>query len=75
MLETIKDILVSIGDFFGSVVDFFVDFIEDIIYVGKLLTNAIASIPSYLGIFPAAIVTSLLTIFGIAIIYKIVGRD
>lgn len=74
MLENIKNILQEIGDFFGSVAGFIVDFIEDIIYIGKLLTNAITEIPNYLTVFPAAIITALTVVLGIVIIYKIVGR-
>lgn len=75
MLEAIKDAVLSIGEFFGNVVDFVLKLISDLLYVIELLGQAITKIPDYISWIPAAPLAILTTIFAIVVIYKVLGRE
>lgn len=75
MLESIKNTLQMIGDFFIAVFDFVVGFVEDIIYVVKITAEAVASIPNYLTFLPGSVGALIITIMAIVVIYKILGRE
>lgn len=75
MLSTIKDILFGIWDFLVSIFDFVAGMFRDLAAVGRFLVQAVSSIPSYLGWFPAGFASLLLIGVSIAVIYKIAGRE
>lgn len=75
MLATIKDITFGIWDFLVNIFDFIAGFFRDIAAVGKYLVTAIGSVPSYLGWFPSAFSALVIVGVGIAVIYKIAGRE
>lgn len=69
-------------NFFSSIVegikiafDFLFDMIKDLVYVVKLLGSFIAKIPSLFAWLPAGVLALIVTIFGIVLIYKIIGRE
>lgn len=75
MLTTIKEFLNSIANMFLSLWDFVIDFFEDIAYVVKLVTSFVVGIPDYFSWLPAEILALIVAIFGVAIIYKVLGRE
>lgn len=75
MLESIKNILFSIGDFFVSIYDFVVGFVNDIVSVVKYTGQAVAQIPQLLEWVNPALVGMLLAAFAVVVIYKILGRE
>lgn len=75
MLTTIKEFLNSIADMFLSLWDFVIDFFEDIAYVVKLVTSFVVGIPDYFSWLPVEILSLIVAIFGVAIIYKVLGRE
>lgn len=75
MLQEIRDILVAIGDFFTTVIDFVIAFFKDLVYMVKLVGETITQLPEYLDWLPAGLVGGLLAIFAVVIIYKILGRE
>lgn len=75
MLQSIFDVLTSIGNFFTSIVEFLISFIGDLVYAIKLIGETVIQIPSYLGFLPSAVLAIFITIFSIVVIYKILGRD
>ena len=75
MLETIKNILFSIGDFFAGIYDFIVGFVADIISVVEYCTSAVAQIPKFFEWLDPALVAIVLSAFAIVVIYKILGRE
>lgn len=74
----LKSIYRAIKGFINTVmmiVDFIITLIEDIIYVIKLTAEALAEIPSYFTWLPDFFVPALITLFGIVIVYKVIGRE
>ena len=67
--------LKSIFDLLSSLVTFIIGFFQDLVYMISLLGKFIVSLPSYLGWLPSAFVSSVLLIFSIVVIYKILGRE
>ncbi len=67
--------LKGFGDFFVSIGNFIVDFIEDLLYIIKATAQAVASIPDMLGWLPSGVVAAFVAIFAIVVIYKISGRE
>ena len=75
MLSSIVEILKSIGDFFSSVVSFITKLFSDLVYVVQLIGETVAEIPDYLSWLPSGVVASLIVLFSIVVIYKVLGRD
>ena len=78
MLKMLKEIFNSITGFFElvfSLVDFVIGFIEDLVYVVKLVGQFVLKIPSYFAWLPSQAVTMVVTVFGIVVVYKILGRE
>ncbi|MBQ8624154.1 MAG: hypothetical protein IJ424_07290 [Oscillospiraceae bacterium] len=75
MLESIKEILFNIGDFFVTIYDFVVGFVNDIVSVVKYTGQAVAQIPQLLEWVNPALIGMLLAAFAVVVIYKILGRE
>lgn len=75
MLQEIRDILVSIGDFFKTVIDFVISFFQDLVYMVKLVGQTVEDIPQYFNWLPGSLVTLILAILAVVVIYKILGRE
>lgn len=74
-MEQIIEFLIYIGDVITSVFDFFVDTVEGLAYCVELLAYFTAQIPLYFSWLPSEFVASVVMIFGIAVTYKILGRE
>lgn len=75
MLNTIKEFLVGFVEVVTSLVDFVIGFITDLVYVVNLCSSFVLKIPSYFTWLPDVSVTLIVTMFGIVVIYKILGRE
>lgn len=75
MLETIKDFIVGIGDMINTAWDFLIGIFEDIAYLIKLLYTFLADIPSYFSWLPVDVVAVIVTIFGVVVVLRVIGRD
>lgn len=74
-MQAIIDFFIGVGDFLKSIVTFIIDTISDLVYVVKLIGSMVAQIPSLIGWLPAGCIALLLTLFGVVVVYKILGRD
>lgn len=74
-MSTIIDMLRSIGEFFGMVIDFVVKLFKDLVYIVKLLGSVVQSLPSLLGFLPLAVTGILTVTFAVVVIYKVLGRE
>lgn len=74
-MGSIKNYIVQIGEFLGSGFDFVIGIFEDIVYMIKLTGEFVADIPGYFSWLPAEAVALIVTIFGIVVIYKVLGRE
>lgn len=74
-MSSIISFFQSIGDGIKAAISFLVDLVSDLVYTVKLITQMVAELPNLFGWLPAGLITILLTLFGIVVIYKILGRD
>lgn len=75
MLETIKDFFLNMGNVIMSLVDFVIGIVEDLVYVVSMCTQFVIKIPLFFAWLPTGVVALVVTIFGIVVIYKILGRE
>lgn len=74
-MQAIADFLSGIGDAILAVVDFVIGFFSDLIFMIQMLGNIMVSIPGYFSWLPGEIVSSLVLIFTLVVLYKILGRE
>lgn len=75
MLATVKEYIIGIGELIRSGFDFVLGFFEDIVYLVKITARFVVQIPSYFAWLPAPVVTLIITIFGVVVVYKVLGRE
>lgn len=73
-MQAIVDMFSGFIDTVGKIIDFVVDFFQDLIYVIGLLGKFIVEIPAYFSFLPASLVVMLGTVFSIVVIYMVLGR-
>ncbi len=74
-MDALVSFFTGIGNAIISIFDFIISFFSDLIYVIQLLGKVVLSIPSYFSWLPSGISALLVTLFGIVVIYKILGRE
>lgn len=74
-MEDIINMLEGFIDGVLGLIDFVVTMIEDLVYVISLTGEFVANIPDYFSWLPSVHVTMLISIFGIVVIYKVLGRE
>lgn len=67
--------LQTIADFFVAIFDIVMSLIRDIIEMIKMLGQFLTKIPELFQWLPQAAVGMIVTIFGIVVIYKVLGRE
>lgn len=74
-MQGIIDFLGSIINALNSVIQFVVNFVKDIIYLVQITAKFLAEIPNYFGWLPSVVSSSIVLIFTIVVIYKVLGRE
>lgn len=74
-MTAIIDFFESVINAITSVIEFIINFISDTIYMITLTGKFLLQIPSYFSFLPSVLLTMLVTLFGIVVVYKILGRD
>lgn len=74
-MDAIIKFLQGIIDGVTAALDFLIGFIEDIVYVVKLTGEFVLNIPNYFAWLPAPVLATVVSIFGIVVIYKVLGRE
>lgn len=74
-MQAIINFLSGIGNFFLSVFDLLLGAITGMVDLIKMLFMLVEHLPQYFSIFPDACASLLVTLFGIVVIYKILGRE
>ena len=75
MLGAIKDLLFGAVNVITSLIDFVVGMVEDLVYMVKMLTTFIVKLPQMFSWLPSSVVAIIVTIFGVVVVYKIMGRE
>lgn len=74
-MDVILEFLSGIGEAIVTAFEFVVNFFGDIVYVIQLTGKFLAQIPVYFAWLPGELVGMLVIIFGVVVIYKILGRE
>ena len=74
-MQAILDFFTGLWSVITSLIDFVIGIIQDLVYVIQLTGSFLIQIPTYFGWLPSAYVTLIVTIFGVVVIYKILGRE
>lgn len=74
-MQAIVDILSAFGQAIGTLFDIIFGFFEDIVYIIKITGIFIVRIPDYFSWLPSEVVALIVVIFGIVVVYKILGRE
>lgn len=74
-MQAIVDFLSGIGDAIISVFDFIIAFFKDFISFLRLLAGVPEIIENFLFWFPVDLLPFVLLLFGVIILYKILGRE
>lgn len=74
-MGALLDVLKYIGNLLVSVVDFVIGLFEDLVYMIQLLGKFLIELPFYFSWLPEKLVAMLILIFGIVVVYKILGRE
>lgn len=75
MLETIKDIIMVPINLMMSLFDFVIGWIEDVVFIVKMTASFVAKIPTLFSWLPSEAVVLIVWIFGVVVIYKVLGRE
>lgn len=75
MLKKIWNVVKDIGSLLSKMGEFILDLFEDLVYIVKLLGEVVLDIPEYLGVFPTVIVSAVISLVGIAVIFRVLGRE
>lgn len=65
----------GIVDAITGAIDFLIGFIEDIVYIVKITGEFVIEIPNYLAWLPAPVLVIVVVVFGVVVIYKVMGRE
>lgn len=71
MISAIKEVYNIIKTLF----DFIIGFVQDLIELVKMVGEAVVKLPELLGFLPSALLTLLLLLVGVAVMYKVLGRE
>lgn len=75
MLDAIWSGLKGIWDAIISVIEFVIDFVRDLVDLVVLVGESVLEIPEYLSFLPGSVITVIVAVFGIVVLYKILGRE
>lgn len=74
-MQILIDFIAGIGDMLYSCFGWLISTVRDLAYIAKLLGTFVGNIPSYFAWLPDEALATLVTIFAIVIIYKLLGRE
>lgn len=75
MIESIFDILTTIGDFFASIGRFLTSFLSDLVSFVRNLGSVGLQVSSFLGGMPAFFVAGVLGLIVVMVLLRVLGRD
>lgn len=74
-MEDLINMVEGLFEMLESVITFVIDWIKDILYVGELLGTIVLNLPDIFGWMPLHVFSLISSIFGVIVIYKILGRE
>lgn len=74
-MDAIVDALEDFFEVITDLVDFVFQLFEDLLTMIQLLGKFLAEIPSYFSWLPSGFVAVVVVLFGVVVVYKIIGRE
>lgn len=74
-MGAIIDFFAGIADAVSAALDFLASIIADTLYVVQLTGEFVTQVPEYLSFLPPPILALAVSMFAVAVIYKILGRE
>lgn len=74
-MQAVADFLKGIGNLLVAVVEFVIGLFEDLVYMIQLIGKFLIELPLYFSWLPEPLVSMLIIIFGVVVVYKILGRE
>lgn len=75
MLDGLFDLFSTIGEYISTAWTFLVDFFKDTFDMIKLVGETVSKLPQYFTWLPEELLSILLVLFGVVVLYKILGRE
>ena len=73
-MSTIINFIKDIAELLFTIGKMAIKFVEDIIYMIKLLAETVLNLPQYLGFLPASVLSAFMAAMSIVVVYKVLGR-
>lgn len=74
-MDAIISFFSGIADGALALVEFMLSMVEDVLFVVQLTGEFFTKIPSFFDWLPADVVAIIVSLFGVVVIYKILGRE
>lgn len=74
-MTAIIDFITGIADGVQAAIDFLLSIVQDTLFVVQITGNFVSKIPAFFDWLPAPVVAIIVSIFGVVVIYKILGRE
>lgn len=74
-MQAVIDFFVGITDVVTSLISFVVSFVSDLVYIIQLTGSFVLKIPLIFSFMPSEVLTIIVMLFGVVVIYKIMGRE
>ena len=74
-MEALITFFRGITDVITGVISFIIDFFGDVVYMVQLLGQIALQLPTYFAWLPSQVLSSLVLVFTLVILYKILGRE
>lgn len=74
-MDAILGFFSGVADLAVGAFDFLLGIIRDLVYIVQLTAKAVTAIPGLFRLLPPSCVSLLVVIFGVVVIYKILGRE
>lgn len=75
MLQSIFNVIKSIGDFFVTMFSWVSSGVKQLVGLVLLLGKAVLAIPSYISWIPFSVVAVITVMITVAVLYKVLGRE
>lgn len=75
MLDAIWNGIKGIWEAIISVIEFIIDFVRDLVDLVVLVGESVLDIKDYFSFLPTSVVLVLVAIFGVVVLYKVLGRE
>lgn len=74
-MDGIYEFIRQIGNLLLNIFQFVIDLFQDIVYLVKITGQVVLQIPAYFSFLPGEFISILVVIFGIVVLYKVLGRE